>query len=110
MSTDRQLCCKDNSYLISVNGSVGCGACHGKIYLNGKLCCPSSTYADLSSTTAICQKIGTGPCSDIKINQDIKVCCPSNQYYHIGFKRCLSPGNSNCNTLLKICCSTGQRL
>lgn len=112
VSSDHSICCRDHQYPLRLSdNSFVCLKCEGWLYSNGKLCCGGSTYADFSSGSGVCTNIGTGACSSIKMTEQFKVCCPSQQYYHIELKTCLtSSGSYNCDHSKKICCNSNEKL
>lgn len=107
VSQDRSLCCPRQHYILE----GACLSCRGQLYNNGLSCCANDQYLDYSTTTPSCQPLSTGPCaSTLKLNSIFKICCPSNGFFLLPSKQCVSSTGYNCDSENKVCCLQGQKI
>ena len=105
----RTLCCPEHTSILAYNGADTCEPCHGTVYQMGAICCPGSSYADLTGPP-VCKLLKTGPCPSLGMQSPFKVCCGANSFYHLQLLECGSASGQNCDPAEKVCCGAGQML
>jgi hypothetical protein len=84
VDSQNSICCSRDQYISTVDNIASCAQCNTRPYLNGKICCPGSYYADLSNADSPkCTPIGSGLCGSITMRKLFKVCCPSGFFYSL---------------------------